>query len=165
MLGSTQPNAFSPQLTSLGGITAGVGIGTHAEVAYTDCVSPAQDRKKLFGRSSRCRQHCTNNNIAASSVDRDDVPFSHDDLANRERTVGDLDRVRTDNGRRTPTARDHCSVADKPAFRRQKTCGDHHAVHICWRRLIADQDHCFATVSCVCGIVRGEVDLADRRPR
>ena len=141
VLGPAEPDAFRAQLSSLRGIRAVVGVRPNRHVAGTDCVSPAQDREELFGGCSCCRRPFTDDHITAGAVDRDDVAHGDRDVADRERTIGDLDCFGADDCRRAPAAGDDCGVADEPTLGRQEACGDHHSVHISRRRLVSNQDH------------------------
>ena len=161
VLGAAQPDALGAEAAGVGRVLPGVGVGAHTELAAAHGVGPRQDGVELGGRFGRRERHRTEHHVAGRAVERDDVALVDGHVAGGEGTAGDLDRLRTDDGRGTPAPGDDGGVADEPAASGEDALRGHHPVDVLRARLVAHEDHLVATLGGRLGVVGGEVDLAD----
>ena len=113
MLGAAQADAFGAEFAGVGGVFAGVGVGTHGQLALANLVGPFEDGGELFGRLGGLELHLAQHDLAGGAVERDDVAFLHDDVADGELLALDLHHVGADDGGCAPTAGHDRGVADQ----------------------------------------------------
>jgi hypothetical protein len=134
-------DALGTELTGVRRVFAGVGVGTHRELALADLVGPLEDRLELRRRLRRRHRQLAEHDRTGRAVDRDPVALLDDGVADRELLALDAHGLGTDDGRGPPASGDHGGVADETATRGEDALRRHHAVDVVGARLVADEDH------------------------
>ena len=165
VLGAAQPDALGAEAPGIGGVLTGVGVGPDAELALADRVGPAEHDVELLGRFGKCQLHGAEHHLAGRAVDRDHVALADGDPVGRERALGDLHRVGTNDGRSPPAAGHDRGVADEPPAGGEDSLAGHHPVDILGTRLAAHEDHLLTAFGRGLGIIGREVHGAHSSSR
>ena len=165
VLGAAEADALGTELAGLGGVPGRVGVGADPEPP--EPVRPAEDRLEVLVDRGRHERDCPDDHPARAAVDREQVPLSQLDVAERHsaRDRVDPEHLAARDARLPHPAGDDRGVGRHPAVRRQDAAGMDQPMDVVRGRLPADEDDVVPGAPALLGEIRVEHDRARRGTR
>jgi len=165
VLGPTQSDSLCAQVSGVGGVVSGVGIGADAHPSRSDQVGPPQQRLELRRcRTCRCH-HGTFHDVAGPTIDRDLAALGMEVAADVNAAIDDDDVAGADDCGDSPAPRDDRGMAHETTAGGEDAAGRLHAQHVVGGCLGTHEDHVETTVGGVDGSFGAGDDAARRCSR
>ena len=164
VLGAAEADAFGTETARDAGVGRRFGIGAHLHAPHR--VGPFHDRGEFAGKFRVAHGDGAFEHLAGRPVDGDHVAFLQRPPGRDHRLarIIDADRAGARDAGLAHAARDDRGVRGHAAAGGENPFGRMHAVNVFGRRLDPHQDHFAAGALGGFRLLRGEDDLAARRP-